>query len=256
MAPQVGFEPTTLRLTAGCSAIELLRNSGGTRDGRADCLSGSTAPRRNSSVLRRRPPVNGPVNATDNGTVHGPVHATDNGTVNPTNRDGCCPLPVLAGGRPCPSLARGSNREGTRTTIATPRRALLGVRVDSRPPERPRRTGKPRSERPPTRRYLARSSRVSATSLDRASDSSDESYGHVGERSATRSHSCSESRCTRYPVIGSAPTTGRPRRHCHVSNRQPARPPNRKACVDISAPASVLCGGDRASPDRRLPRDC
>src|SRR5262249_4544262 len=28
MAPQVGFEPTTLRLTAGCSAIELLRNTG------------------------------------------------------------------------------------------------------------------------------------------------------------------------------------------------------------------------------------
>ena len=26
MAPQVGLEPTTLRLTAGCSAIELLRN--------------------------------------------------------------------------------------------------------------------------------------------------------------------------------------------------------------------------------------
>ena len=26
VAPQVGFEPTTLRLTAGCSAIELLRN--------------------------------------------------------------------------------------------------------------------------------------------------------------------------------------------------------------------------------------
>ena len=26
MAPQVGFEPTTLRLTAGCSAIELLRS--------------------------------------------------------------------------------------------------------------------------------------------------------------------------------------------------------------------------------------
>ena len=25
MAPQVGLEPTTLRLTAGCSAIELLR---------------------------------------------------------------------------------------------------------------------------------------------------------------------------------------------------------------------------------------
>ncbi len=26
MAPQVGLEPTTLRLTAECSAIELLRN--------------------------------------------------------------------------------------------------------------------------------------------------------------------------------------------------------------------------------------
>jgi hypothetical protein len=26
MAPQVGFEPTTLRLTAECSAIELLRS--------------------------------------------------------------------------------------------------------------------------------------------------------------------------------------------------------------------------------------
>ena len=28
MAPQVGLEPTTLRLTAGCSAIELLRSMG------------------------------------------------------------------------------------------------------------------------------------------------------------------------------------------------------------------------------------
>ena len=26
LAPEVGLEPTTLRLTAGCSAIELLRN--------------------------------------------------------------------------------------------------------------------------------------------------------------------------------------------------------------------------------------
>ena len=26
MAPQVGFEPTTLRLTAECSTVELLRN--------------------------------------------------------------------------------------------------------------------------------------------------------------------------------------------------------------------------------------
>ena len=29
MAPQAGFEPATLRLTAGCSAVELLRNTGG-----------------------------------------------------------------------------------------------------------------------------------------------------------------------------------------------------------------------------------
>ena len=28
LAPQVGLEPTTLRLTAGCSAIELLRSGG------------------------------------------------------------------------------------------------------------------------------------------------------------------------------------------------------------------------------------
>ena len=26
LAPEVGFEPTTLRLTAGCSTVELLRN--------------------------------------------------------------------------------------------------------------------------------------------------------------------------------------------------------------------------------------
>ena len=26
LAPQAGFEPATLRLTAGCSAVELLRN--------------------------------------------------------------------------------------------------------------------------------------------------------------------------------------------------------------------------------------
>src|SRR5262245_9980968 len=31
MAPQAGLEPATLRLTAGCSAIELLRKIGGTR---------------------------------------------------------------------------------------------------------------------------------------------------------------------------------------------------------------------------------
>src|ERR1700719_3721322 len=31
MAPQVGFEPTTLRLTAECSAIEVMRSVGGAR---------------------------------------------------------------------------------------------------------------------------------------------------------------------------------------------------------------------------------
>ena len=30
LAPQVGLEPTTLRLTAGCSTIELLRNRANT----------------------------------------------------------------------------------------------------------------------------------------------------------------------------------------------------------------------------------
>jgi hypothetical protein len=42
MAPQVGLEPTTLRLTAGCSAIELLRSIVAARqdDGhRLSCLS-------------------------------------------------------------------------------------------------------------------------------------------------------------------------------------------------------------------------
>ena len=42
MAPQVGLEPTTLRLTAGCSAIELLRSgqtgfSGRSRESRMIC---------------------------------------------------------------------------------------------------------------------------------------------------------------------------------------------------------------------------
>ena len=31
LAPQVGLEPTTLRLTAGCSTIELLRSNGVSR---------------------------------------------------------------------------------------------------------------------------------------------------------------------------------------------------------------------------------
>jgi hypothetical protein len=37
MAPQVGLEPTTLRLTAGCSAIELLRSVVKARWNRATC---------------------------------------------------------------------------------------------------------------------------------------------------------------------------------------------------------------------------
>src|SRR5712691_9107265 len=36
LAPQAGFEPATLRLTAGCSAVELLRNMGRTREIVAD----------------------------------------------------------------------------------------------------------------------------------------------------------------------------------------------------------------------------
>jgi hypothetical protein len=64
MAPQVGLEPTTLRLTAGCSAIELLR-SGGTL--RACWLSrkiisdvttiGNTTHARASGRIRRRESV-------------------------------------------------------------------------------------------------------------------------------------------------------------------------------------------------------
>jgi hypothetical protein len=38
MAPQVGLEPTTLRLTAECSAIELLRNKRQISDGRERVL--------------------------------------------------------------------------------------------------------------------------------------------------------------------------------------------------------------------------
>jgi hypothetical protein len=34
VAPQAGLEPATLRLTAGCSAIELLRNIGRCATGR------------------------------------------------------------------------------------------------------------------------------------------------------------------------------------------------------------------------------
>jgi hypothetical protein len=34
LAPEVGLEPTTLRLTAECSAIELLRNMGAAKTNR------------------------------------------------------------------------------------------------------------------------------------------------------------------------------------------------------------------------------
>ena len=34
LAPEVGLEPTTLRLTAECSAIELLRNMGDAKTNR------------------------------------------------------------------------------------------------------------------------------------------------------------------------------------------------------------------------------
>src|SRR6266511_1509184 len=39
MAPQAGFEPATLRLTAGCSAVELLRNRAGTASKRTPILT-------------------------------------------------------------------------------------------------------------------------------------------------------------------------------------------------------------------------
>src|SRR6185369_12780444 len=38
LAPQVGLEPTTLRLTAGCSAIELLRSGDWPRGTRRDVI--------------------------------------------------------------------------------------------------------------------------------------------------------------------------------------------------------------------------
>ena len=49
LAPQVGLEPTTLRLTAGCSAIELLRN--------IVCVAGTPAPRRAHSLVGARRPT-------------------------------------------------------------------------------------------------------------------------------------------------------------------------------------------------------
>ena len=49
MAPQVGLEPTTLRLTAECSAIELLRNKP-----RNDVRDGSAV--YSKCIFERQPP--------------------------------------------------------------------------------------------------------------------------------------------------------------------------------------------------------
>jgi site-specific DNA recombinase len=62
MAPEVGFEPTTLRLTAGCSAVELLRNSGraGAPGPKGRPEAGPTGPARTGQIfLRRRLPPHG-----------------------------------------------------------------------------------------------------------------------------------------------------------------------------------------------------
>src|SRR5207249_2854182 len=44
LAPQVGLEPTTLRLTAGCSTIELLRNGSKGRRPRPRSYNNDTGP--------------------------------------------------------------------------------------------------------------------------------------------------------------------------------------------------------------------
>src|SRR5437762_13052474 len=57
LAPQAGFEPATLRLTAGCSTVELLRNSGRTdRFGPNLNSSESATPRAIRSSDRRGSP--------------------------------------------------------------------------------------------------------------------------------------------------------------------------------------------------------
>ena len=71
MAPQVGLEPTTLRLTAGCSAIELLRsvvvrdcpfnNSIDAASRESDSLIGK---RREGSTRDNRGPANVPRRTT------------------------------------------------------------------------------------------------------------------------------------------------------------------------------------------------
>jgi hypothetical protein len=46
MAPRVGFEPTTLRLTAACSTVELSRNKKSCNDILSQTLRSSTQLRR------------------------------------------------------------------------------------------------------------------------------------------------------------------------------------------------------------------
>src|SRR5258705_9412420 len=53
LAPRVGFEPTTLRLTAGCSAVELPRNDRGRRP-RTVRLAGAVQNERRSLAIPSR----------------------------------------------------------------------------------------------------------------------------------------------------------------------------------------------------------
>jgi hypothetical protein len=73
LAPQAGFEPATLRLTAGCSAVELLRNVGGTTSREAQTNQCSRTD-------------------TTGSTAHDPASAarSQNGTVQ--NRACCAPM--------------------------------------------------------------------------------------------------------------------------------------------------------------------
>ena len=58
-APQVGLEPTTLRLTAGCSAIELLRSNGTDGQNHRDLTRLAKAEKQCQSALRDLKPATG-----------------------------------------------------------------------------------------------------------------------------------------------------------------------------------------------------
>ena len=58
-APQVGLEPTTLRLTAGCSAIELLRSNGTDGQNRRDLTRLAEAEKYCQSAFRHPKPAAG-----------------------------------------------------------------------------------------------------------------------------------------------------------------------------------------------------